>query len=188
MPVIEYIQVRKGMVLSDGGRLLYVVDRELNTPGNWRAILHLKLKDLKTGSVATQRVKPDDKVELAFLDKRPMQYLYADGDGYVFMDTETYDQVTLSKEWVGDRILYLRENDEAQVVFHEGRPILLDVPPHVKLKVEQADPWLKGGTAASQYKPAVTETGLVVQVPPFIEPGEVIQIDTETGAYLGRAK
>src|SRR6516164_6155859 len=116
---IEYSQVRKGMVLvGDDGQLYYVVDRDLNTPGNWRAILQLKLKNLKTGSITMNRVRPADKTELAYLDKREMQYLYQDGDGFVFMDTETFDQITLSKEWVGDLMLYLKEGDKAAIVFH----------------------------------------------------------------------
>src|SRR5438128_4744812 len=104
---IDYSQVRKGMVLvGDDGQLYYVVDRDLNTPGNWRAILQLKLKNLKTGSTTVNRVRPQDKVEQAYLDKREMQYIYQTGDGYVFMDMETFDETTLSKEWVGEQMLY----------------------------------------------------------------------------------
>src|SRR6266567_4681115 len=104
---IEYSQVRKGMVIvGDDNQLYLVVDRDLNTPGNWRAILQLKLKNLKTGSIINNRVRPQDKVEQAYLDRREMQYIYQDGDGYVFMDSETYDQITLGKEWVGDLMLY----------------------------------------------------------------------------------
>ena len=102
MASIEYSQVRKGMVIvGDDKQLYHVVDRDLNTPGNWRAILQLKLKNLKTGSIAINRVRPQDKVEQAYLDKREMQYIYQDGDGFVFMDTETFDQITLGREWVG---------------------------------------------------------------------------------------
>src|SRR5712692_9150420 len=116
---IEYSQVRKGMVIvGDDGQLYSVVDRDLNTPGNWRAILQLKLKNLKTGSIAINRVRPQDKVEQAYLDKREMQYLYKDGDGYVFMDTESFDQYPLSHEMVGEMMLYLKEGDKAHVVFY----------------------------------------------------------------------
>src|SRR5438876_7364418 len=108
---IEYIDVRKGMVIIGQDGLLYqCLERDLNTPGNWRAILQLKLKNLKTGSIAINRVRPQDKVETAFLDKRDMQYLYAEGDDYVFMDTETFDQFTLSKELLADSIKYMKEN------------------------------------------------------------------------------
>jgi elongation factor P len=189
MATIEFSQVRKGMVLVlDDGQLWYVADKDLNTPGNWRAILQLKLKNLKTGNINEKRVRPQDKVELAYLDKRPMQYLYAEGDGYVFMDKETFDQLTLSKDWIGEQIRYLKENEDAQVVFHDDKPILLELPPQVELKVVQTAPWMKGSTATSQYKSAILETGLEVQVPPFIDVGEVIQIDTGSGEYLGRAK
>src|SRR5712692_3843699 len=116
---IEYSQVRKGMVIVGGGRQLYtVVDRDLNTPGNWRAILQLKLKNLKTGSIAVNRVRPQDKVEQAYLDKREMQYLYKDGNSYVFMDTESFDQFPLMHEMVGDLMLYLKEGDKAHVIMY----------------------------------------------------------------------
>lgn len=189
VPSIEYIQVRKGMVLvREDGQLYYVVDRDLNTPGNWRAILQLKLRNLKTGSITQERVRPQDKVEQAYLDKRPMQYLYEEGAGYVFMDQETYDQITLNKDWVGDLILYLKENDQAEVVFYEGKPLSIELPPSVDLQVTETEPALKGATAAAQYKPATLETGLKISVPPFISIGETISIDTRTGEYLGRSK
>jgi elongation factor P len=186
---INYSQVRKGMViLGDDGQLYAVVDRDLNTPGNWRAILNLKLKNLKTGAVTPRRFRPDDKVELAYLDKRQMQYLYQEGDGYVFMDKETYDQITLNKELAGELILFLKENDDALVTFYDNKPISIELPATVDLKVVETEPSVKGATAAAQYKPATLETGLKVTVPPFIGVGEVVQIDTRTGEYLSRAK
>ena len=117
-----------------------------------------------------------------------MQYIYQDGDGYVFMDTETYDQITLDKEWVGDQMLYLKENNKAHVVFYEGKPISLDLPATVELKVVETEPSVKGATAAAQFKPATLETGLKITVPPFVGIGEVVAIDTRTGEYLSRAK
>ena len=186
---IEYSQVRKGMVIvGDDGQLYTVVDRDLNTPGNWRAILQLKLKNLKTGSITVNRVRPQDKVEQAYLDKREMQYLYKDSDGYVFMDTETYDQITLQPEWVGELMLYMKEETKAQVVFYEGTPLSLELPATVELKVVETEPSVKGATAAAQYKPAILETGLKVTVPPFVNIGETIAVDTRTGEYLSRAK
>src|SRR5947209_5869771 len=135
---IEYSQVRKGMVIvGDDGQLYYVVDRDLNTPGNWRAILTLKLKNLKSGSIAMNRVRPQDKVEQAYLDKREMQYIYQDGDGFVFMDSENFDQITLNKEWVGEQMLYMKEGNKAHVVFYESKPISLDLPATVELKVTE---------------------------------------------------
>lgn len=186
---IEYSQVRKGMVIvGDDGQLYHVVDRDLNTPGNWRAILQLKLKNLKTGSIAVNRVRPQDKVEQAYLDKREMEYIYQDGDGYVFMDTETSDQTTLPAEWVGELMLYMKENTKAHVVFYEGKPLSLELPATVELKVTETEPAVKGATAAAQYKPAVMETGLKITVPPFIAIGELVAVDTRTGEYLSRAK
>src|SRR6516162_895182 len=111
------------VIVGDDGQLYHVVDRDLNTPGNWRAILQLKLKNLKTGSIAVNRVRPQDKVEQAYLDKREMQYLYKDSDGYVFMDTESYDQITLQPDWVGELMLYMKEDTKAQVVFYESTPL-----------------------------------------------------------------
>jgi elongation factor P len=176
------------VIVGEDGQLYSVIDRDLNTPGNWRAILNLKLKNLKTGAVTPRRFKPEDKVEVAYLDKRPMQYLYLDGDSYVFMDKETFDQTMLSKEWVGEQILYLKENDDANVTFYEGKPLSLELPQTVELKVIETEPSLKGATAQALYKPAVLETGLKITVPPFVGVGEVVQIDTRTGEYLSRAK
>jgi elongation factor P len=186
---INYSQVRKGMVIvGDDGQLYSVIDRDLNTPGNWRAILQLKLKNLKTGSIAMNRVRPEDKVEQAYLDKRPMQYLFKDGDSYVFMDNETFDQVTLTEELVGEQILYLKENDNASVTFYEGRALSIELPATVELRVTETEPSMKGATAAAQYKPATLETGLKITVPPFVGIGELIQVDTRSGEYLSRAK
>jgi elongation factor P len=186
---IEYSQVRRGMVIvGDDGQLYHVVDRDLNTPGNWRAILQLKLKNLKTGSITINRVRPQDKVDQAYLDRREMQYIYQDGDGYVFMDTETYDQITLGREWVGDLMLYMKEGNKAHVVFYEGKPISLDLPATVELQVTDTEPSVKGATAAAQYKPATLETGLKITVPPFVNIGEMVAVDTRNGEYLSRAK
>jgi len=185
----KFIDVRKGQVIvGEDGQLYAVVDREHITPGNWRAILNLKLKNLNTGSIAVSRVKPEDKVEVAYLERRKMQYLYQEGDGYVFMDNETFDQITLTKEWVGDQMLYMKENEEAQIILFEGKPISLELPAMVELVVKETEPAVKGATAAAQYKPAILETGLKVTVPPFISIGEKIQVDTRSGEYLSRAK
>ncbi len=189
MASIEFSQVRKGMVIvMDDSQLYYVVDRNLNTPGNWRAQLKLKLKSLKTGAVTEEKVHPDGKVEQAYLDKRDMQYIYQDGDGYVFMDTETYDQITLNNDMVGEQMPYLKENNKVVVTFYDGKALSVELPATVELKVVETEPALKGATAAAQYKPATLETGLKLQVPPFINIGELIAVDTRTGEYLSRAK
>jgi elongation factor P len=176
------------VIVGDNGELYQCLDRDLNTPGNWRAILQLKLKNLKTGSIALNRVRPQDKVETAYLDKRNMQYLYAEGGDFIFMDSETYDQFPLPKDLLGDTMKYIKDNDIVTVIVYEGKPIDLELPATVELKVTETEPSLKGATAAAQYKSATVETGLTVNVPPFITVGEMIQIDTRTGEYLGRAK
>src|SRR5262249_19511116 len=132
------------VILGEDKQLYYVVDRDLNTPGNWRAILNLKLKNLKTGAVTSQRFRPEHKVEQAYLDKREMEYIYQDGNDYVFMDTATSDQITLSREWVGDQMLYMKENTKAHVTFYEGTPLFLDLPATVDLKVVETEPAVKG--------------------------------------------
>lgn len=189
MASILYVDVRKGMVIvREDGQLYYVVDRDLRTPGNLPSKLTLKLKNLKTGFVNDVRVHPEDKVEQAYLDKRPMQYLYKDSDGYVFMDNETYDQITLQPDMVENLMGYLKENDTVQVTFYDGKPLSLELPPTVHLKVSETEPAIKGATATQQYKPAILETGLKIMVPPFVTEGEVIAVDTRSGEYLSRVK
>jgi elongation factor P len=184
---IKNIDIRKGMVfIGEDGNLYQCLDRDLNTPGNWRAILQLKVRNLKTLSITQNRVKPDDKVKLAYLDTRKMQYSYREGDNFIFMDAETFDQVPLKAEFVGDKINYLKENDEVLVTMYEGKPLDFQLPGTVELTVTDTDPGIKGATAAAQTKPATMETGLVIQVPSFINKGDVIKIETEEGKYAGR--
>jgi elongation factor P len=182
------IDVRKGMVIVHEGQLWLCIDRDLRTPGNLPSKLTLKLKNLKTGFVNEFRVHPENKTEQAYLDRREMEYLYKDSDGYVFMDKESYEQFTLGEDMVGDLPLFLKENNTCQVTFYEGKALSIDLPAQVELKVVETDPALKGATAAAQYKPATLETGLKLSVPPFIGIGEMIQVDTNEGKYLGRAK
>ncbi len=186
---VEYSTVRKGMVIvGDGGQLFYVMDRDLKTPGNLPSKLKLKLRNLKTGFVNEVRVHPEDKVEQAYLETRAMQYLYKDVDGYVFMDNETFDQTTLSKDLAGDLMLYLKEGNSVKVVFHDEKPLSVELPQTVELEVTDTEPSVKGATAAAQYKPATLETGLKINVPAFIGIGEKIAIDTRDGSYLSRVK
>jgi elongation factor P len=184
---IKNIDIRKGMVfVGEDGGLYQCLDRDLNTPGNWRAILQLKVRNLKTESITQNRVRPDDKVELAYLETKDMQYSYREGDNYIFMDLDTFDQMPLKAEFVGDQIQYIRENDTARVTMYEGKPLTVEVPATVELSVTECDPGIKGATAAAQYKSATVETGAKVNVPSFINPGDVIKIDTVEGKYLGR--
>lgn len=188
MAAIKNIDIRKGMVfVAEDGQLYQCLDRDLNTPGNWRAILYLKVRNLKTDSITQNRVKPDDKVELAYLETKNMQYSYREGDDYVFMDPETFEQLTLKEAFVGDQMKYLRENDIAMVTIYEGKPLGFQLPQTVELTVVETEPGIKGATAAAQYKPATLETGLVINVPSFINAGDVIKIDTEEGKYLARS-
>jgi elongation factor P len=176
------------MIIIEEGQLWQVVDRDLKTPGNLPSKLRLRLKNIKTGFVVDKRVHPEDKVDQAYLETRTMQYLYKDGDGYVFMDKESFDQITLNPEWVGDQMLYMKENEDAKVTFFEEKPLSLELPNTVDLKVIDTEPSVKGATAAAQYKPAKLETGLEVKVPPFVAIGDLVQVDTRTGEYLGRSK
>ena len=189
MASIKYIDVRKGMVLvGEDGQLYQCLDRDLSTPGNWRAILQLKLRNLKTEAITVNRVRPDDKVELAYLETRDVQYSYKDSDNYIFIDLETYEQIVLPASLIEDQIGLLKENETAKITMYEGKALSLELPASVELKVIETDPSIKGATAAAQYKPATLETGYKIQVPPFIEVGEVIKVDTRTGEYLSRAK
>ncbi len=188
MASTKMIDVRRGMVLNMNNQLYYCLDRDLNTPGNWRAILYLKLKNLKTGSIVDERVHPDDKVDVVYLETKDFTYSYKDGDDYVFMDAESFEQVTLSGQMVGDKIQYLRENDTVQITSYDNKPLDVALPQTVTLKVVETEPGIKGATASAQYKSAKLETGLTVQVPSFITEGELITIQTEDGKYLGRSK
>ena len=135
MAAIEYVDVRKGMVIiGDGGQLFQCLDRDLNTPGNWRAQLKLKIKNIKTGSITELKVRPQDKVELAYLDKRPFQYSYKDGSDFVFTDMESYEPITLSGDVVGEQMKYLKENDEIAITLYEGKPLDIELPATVELQ------------------------------------------------------
>jgi len=186
----KMIDVRRGMVLNMDGQLWYCLDRDLNTPGNWRAILYLKLKNLKTGSITDERVHPDDKVDVVYLDTREFTYSYKDGSDYVFMDAETFEQVTLGGDMVGDKIQFLRENDTVKITFYDNKALDMELPQNVILTVVETEPGIKGATAAAQTKPATLDTGLIIQVPSFITQGESIVVDTTDGKgkYLRRSK
>ena len=188
MASTKMIDIRRGNVLNMNGQLWYCLDRDLNTPGNWRAILYLKLKNLKTGSIVDERVQPDDKVEVVYLDTRDFTYSYKDGDDFVFMDSETFEQVTLNATMVGDMMKWLRENDPCKITFYDGKALSMELPQTVTLRIVETDPTIKGATAAAQTKRAVLETGVEVQVPSFITEGELVVVQTEDGKYLKRSK
>lgn len=188
MAATKMIDIRRGMVLNMDGTLFYCLDRDLNTPGNWRAILYLKLKNMTTGAITDERVHPDHKVDVVYLDTKDYTYSYQDGSDYVFVDAETFEPVTLSGDMVGHMMKYMRENDPCKITFYDGKALSMELPQTVTLKIIETEPGIKGATAAAQTKRAVLETGLEVQVPSFIAEGELVVIQTEDGKYLKRAK
>ncbi len=179
-------EIKRGMVLVMDGELWNVVESTHVTPGNWRGMVQVVMKNLRTGSKKQHRFRSTDTVETAFLDVMEMQYLYKDPAGYCFMDTGNYEQIILTDDEVGDAPKYLKENEVVKVTMHDGHPIGLELPPVVVLTITETDPGAKGDTVSNVFKPATTDTGLVVKVPLFIEQGEKIKVDTRTGEFQGR--
>ncbi len=186
--MIEAIQLKKGNVLKIDGKMLKVVDIHLLTPGNKRSLLQTKLKSLKVGNVFDKRFRSNDKVEVAYLDRIKMEYLYSAGKEHVFMNVDTMDQIPLSDEMLEGAMDYLVPNTEITVNFYDNNPVSIELPTTVNLMVKETDAAVKGQTATNQSKPALLETGLKVQVPPFIKIGEYLKIDTRSGEYLSRTK
>ncbi len=184
---IPATQLRPGMVIKHNNDLHSVFSVEHRTPGNLRAFIQAKLRNLRTGAMFEHRFRSSDAIDKITVDEEKMEYLYQDGDAYVFMNTETYDQLHLGKDVLGDSVDYLTANLQIKVEFFDGKPVGVELPQTVDLKVVQTEPGLKSATASSVTKPATLETGLVVQVPPFINEGETIRVDTSEGAYLSRA-
>ena len=185
---IKAIQIRKGNVLEWNNDLYRVTEATHVTPGKGQAVMQVKMKRLSDGTNAENRFRPDESVEKATLENREYQYLYDEGDSLCFMDMETYEQIHISKEMLDDKLYYLLPETMVQVLFYKSTPIDVELPPSVELKVVDTEPNLRGATVSSSYKPATLETGLVTQVPPFIETGEMIRIDTRDGKYLDRVK
>ncbi|MGH9431078.1 MAG: elongation factor P [Terriglobia bacterium] len=180
--------LRPGMIIKHNNELFSIHKAEHRTPGNLRAFVQARMRNLRTGALSDHRFRSEDDVERAIIDETEMQYLYADGDTYCFMNTENYEQLHLHKEVVGDRALYLVPDVMLKVEFYDGRPIDISLPPTVDLKVVETEPGIKGGSATNVTKPAKMETGLIVQVPPFISEGEMIRVDTAENAYVERVK
>src|SRR5579871_5373157 len=180
-------EVRRGQAIIVDGKLFVVTNADHNTPGNLRAKVQFKMRDVSKGTIQDKRVGATDDIETTTLDSRKVEYLYSDADGHVLMDLETYDQNTISKEVFGDDIKFLKPNTEINAMFHDGKIVSYDLPKTVDLKVTDTAPGIKGATATNQLKDAVLEKGLKTRVPPFIEVGETIRISTETGDYLSRA-
>ena len=179
--------MRPGMVIKHNNELHAVFSVEHRTPGNLRAFIQAKLRNLRTGAMFEHRFRSPDPIDRVVVDEIPMEYLYADGDDYYFMNTENFEQTHLRRDTLGDAVEYLTPNLQIKVEFYDGKAVGIELPQTVDLKVVETEPGLKSATASSVTKPAKTETGLVVQVPPFINEGEVIRVDTAEGAYLSRA-
>ena len=178
--------LKNGMVLNMENQLWTVIEFQHVKPGKGPAFVRTKLKNVLTGKVIDRTLNAGVKIETATVDKREMQYLYSDGDGFVFMDTSDYDQITLNKELVGDAANYLLENQQAIVAIHEGAPIYVELPASVVLEITFTEPGLQGDRSSGGTKPATLETGLQIQVPLFIEQNTKVKVDTRTGEYLGR--
>lgn len=179
--------LRPGMVIRHNNELYSIHRAEHRTPGNLRAFVQARMRNLRSGALIDHRFRSEDNVERAVLDEVEMQYLYSDGDAYHFMNTQNYEQIRLHKEVVGDRAPYLVLDVTLKVEFFEGQPVEIELPATVDLKVVETEPGIKGGSATNVTKPAKLETGLVVQVPPFINEGERIRVDTAEGTYVERA-
>jgi elongation factor P len=179
--------IRRGQAVRIEDKLYVVTNADHNTPGNLRAKVQFKLRDVLKGTILDRRVGATDDIETVNLDRRQVEYLYSDNEGHVLMDLETYDQTTVPKDVFGDDILYLKPNTQLSALFFEGKVLSYELPKSVDLKVTETQPGIKGATATNQMKDAVLETGLKTRVPPFIEIGEVVRINTETNAYQSRA-
>jgi elongation factor P len=184
---IPATQLRPGMIIKHNNDLHSVFSVEHRTPGNLRAFIQAKLRNLRTGAMFEHRFRSADGIEKITVDEIKMEFLYNDGDDYYFMDTGTYEQTNLKRDTLGDAVEYLTANLQITVEFFDGKPVGIELPQTVDLKVIETEPGLKSATASSVTKPAKTETGLVVQVPPFINEGDRIKVDTSEGAYLSRA-
>ncbi len=179
--------MRPGMVIRHNGELFTIHRAEHRTPGNLRAFVQARMRNLRTGALIDHRFRSEDTVEKANLDEVEMQYLYSDGDSFFFMNTQNYEQIGLHKTVIEDRASYLVPDVVIKVQLFEGRPVDIELPATVDLKVVETEPGMKGASATNVTKAAKLETGLMVQVPPFIGEGEVIRVDTSEGKYLERA-
>jgi elongation factor P len=179
--------MKKGMLIKIGQDLFRVLELQHVTPGNLRGFVRVKFRNIRTGTLSDQKLRSEDFVERATLDEREMQYLYRDGDAFHFMDTSSYEQLHIDAEALGDNVNYLIPDALIKVEFYGSEPVGIELPQTVDLVVEETAPGIKGATASNQIKPARLETGLVVNVPPFVNTGDKIRVNTETGEYLSRA-
>jgi elongation factor P len=183
---LQATRLRKGNLIKVGNDLFRILELHHLTPGNKRAHIQARMRNIRTGTLTDHKFRAEEDVERATLDEREMQYLYNDGDLFYFMDTATYDQVHISAEAMGDAKHYLVADSIIRVEFYDVEPVGIELPQTVDLVVKETVPGIKGATASAQVKPATLETGLVVQVPPFVNEGDKIRVNTETGEYQSR--
>jgi len=185
---LKATQLRKGMIIEFNEDLYRLTEVFHNTPGKGQASVQVKMKNIRSGVKAEYRFRSDETAEKASFESKEMEYLYEDGNFFHFMDTSTYEQIALSNDLIEDSKYYLLPNIKVQVNLYQNNPVSIDLPGSVDLKITETEPSLKTATVTSSYKPAVVETGLKVQVPPFISEGDIIRVDTNDGKYLERAK
>ena len=185
--MIAATQLRPGMIVKFNNELHSVFSMVHRTPGNLRGFVQAKMRNIRSGSMMEHRFSSEDKVERIALEEHEMEFLYDDGEFYHFMNTENFEQIQLTVANLGDNTQYLIPQLKVTVEFYEGRPITVELPPSVEMTVQETEPGLKGATVSNVTKPAKVDTGLVVQVPPFINEGERIRVSTVDGSYLERA-
>lgn len=185
---ISATQIRRGMVILHEGQLCKVVEFRHHTPGNLRAMIQTKMRNIRTGASFEHRFRSVDTIERASLEQHEMEYLYSDGSHHHFMNTESYEQVALSDEELGDSAQWLAPGLKIQAEFYEGSPIGVELPASLELTVTQTEPTMKGATVSNVNKPATLENGVVIQVPPFINEGDRLRVDPAEGRYIERAK
>ncbi|MDQ3211823.1 MAG: elongation factor P [Acidobacteriota bacterium] len=187
MASINATRLKKGMLVKIGTDLFRVLELQHVTPGNLRGFVRIKFRNIRNGTLSDQKLRSEDTLDRAVLDEREMQYLYKDGESFHFMDTASFDQLHIDAEALGDSVDYLIPDALIKVEFYGEEPVGIELPPTVDLRVEDTAPGIKGATASNQIKPARLETGLVVNVPPFVNTGDRVRVSTETGEYLSRA-
>jgi elongation factor P len=186
--MFESGDLKKGLKIEIDGEPYAIVQFEFTKPGKGQALYKCKLKNMVTGAQFDRTFRSGEKFKQPDLEEQEMEYLYSDGEQYCFMNTSNYEQEFLTTEMIGDDINFLKENIVCNILLFDGTPIGISLPIFINLKVEKTDPWVKGDTASGDSKPATLETGYVLQVPPFIEEGEFLKIDTRTGEYVERVK
>lgn len=180
--------LRPGAVINFNGELHVVLESEHRTPGNLRAFYQVKMRNMRTGKLSENRFRSGESIEFVRVERKNYQFLYKDGNTYYFMDMDTYEQIPVDGEIIGEASNYLKENQEVQLAFVDSNVISVELPPHVYLQVTHTEPGLKGDTATNVLKPAVLETGVTIQVPLFVNEGDIIRVDTRTGEYIERVK